>query len=432
VQHLMHEKMVAKRLHFEIHDAGLPQVLCGDATRLLQCLLNYVSNAVKFTDHGSVTLYACVQDESANDLLLRFDVVDTGIGIAADKLPNLFQAFEQADSSTTRRYGGTGLGLVITRRLAQMMGGDAGVESTTGQGSRFWFTARLRNGTATIRKDAPTEPEVTTGRRVYLNNKVLLAEDNPINQEIALELLRGAGLTVDLAENGLQAVELVQQNHYDLILMDMQMPELDGLAATRSIRALAQGRQIPILAMTANVYAQDRQRCQEAGMNDFVAKPVDPERLYEVLDKWLPSQADRTTEATLPKETTDADMRAELDSVPNLDVNAGMRRVMNKQALYLRMLSKFLSDHGGDFARIREMLDAGDHDTARRLAHSLKGVSGTLGAVEVQMRALALEEAIRANASAEDLGKWLAETEAAYANLHQHLTAIFSSLAPNS
>ena len=285
---MMQDRARSKGLVLDAEIAEIPGNLLGDATRLQQALLNYVSNSVKFTERGRVTIRVVVEDDSGMAMRLRFEVEDTGVGISEEALGRLFSAFEQADASITRHYGGTGLGLAITRKLAVLMGGDAGASSTPGVGSLFWFTASLqRDQTAEVQADLPVDDAEEILRRDFAGRRVLLVEDEPINREIALLMLEDAGLSVDQAEDGGQAVTMAANGAYDLILMDMQMPTMDGIEATRRIRELPVCRTVPIMAMTANAFAEDRARCLAAGMDDFMAKPVVPERLYAMLLRYL-------------------------------------------------------------------------------------------------------------------------------------------------
>ena len=289
VTSMLGQKARDKGLRFGIETVALSYHLRSDPTRLQQALLNYASNAIKFTETGYITLRVTQDAETDDTATLRFEVEDTGIGISPEAQSRLFTTFEQADNSTTRQYGGTGLGLAITKKIAELLGGTAGVTSTPGQGSTFWFTAVLQK---TQKKAAQTDRAGNESaeqiiRRDHAGKRILLAEDEPVNREIAQLLLGVVGLAVDLAEDGQQAVERALVGSYALILMDMQMPVLDGLDATRQIRQLPGYQATPILAMTANAFAEDKERCFAAGMNDFITKPFKPEVLYTTLLRWF-------------------------------------------------------------------------------------------------------------------------------------------------
>jgi len=412
-------------------DPALPPVLNGDPLRVGQVLLNYLGNAVKFTEKGSISVTVSLLEAKADNLLVRFAVSDTGIGIPAEQQGRLFKAFEQADNSPTRRFGGTGLGLAIAHRLANLMGGETGVTSTVGEGSTFWFTARLKIGKAAAESSAPHLSTAEAERLIKTHHgraHILLVEDNTINQEVGLELLRGLGLQVDLAVNGEIAVKMAAETAYDLILMDIQMPVMDGLTATRLIRATASGRHVPILAMTANAFGEDRQLSLDAGMNDHVAKPVDPGRLYATLVKWLTPAAipgnntNNTAPLPVPSDATQATIAA-LETVPGLDVTYGLKAMRGKLPGYLRLLGIFVTTHGNDAEKIGTALDSGNIAQAKQIAHGLKGVSGTLGLTGIYEAALPLDEALRTAAENPELRR-LATT------LGERLTATTDALLP--
>jgi PAS domain S-box-containing protein len=281
---MMSARAQEKGLHLVVKSDTFPASLQGDPTRLQQAVLNYLTNAIKFTKVGTVTLRAIRQGEGDDWMDVRFEVEDTGIGISPEAQSRLFQAFEQADNSTSRTHGGTGLGLVITKKLAELMGGVTGVSSTPGLGSRFWFTARLKKLAAAgdVAEVLDFDPE-TMLRQGYRGSRILLVDDEPINLEVARIILEEVGLVVDTADDGVQAVERARSTAYAAVLMDMQMPRLNGIEATRQIRALPGYRETPILAMTANAFLEDRTRCLEAGMNDFLIKPFDPDILFSRL-----------------------------------------------------------------------------------------------------------------------------------------------------
>ena len=533
---LIAEKASAKGLEliFEV-DANVPDGMLGDPLRLAQVLINYGNNAVKFTQSGEVQVSVSVVMQTDAEVVLRFAVRDTGIGLTQVQMSQLFRSFQQADTSISRQYGGTGLGLAIARELSALMGGEVGVNSRLGEGSTFWFTARFGRSQHAVPSLDPSA--VAGGRRVLvvddnaiarqvlqemlkrlgflaeavdgaaaamaavgqadldgrpyalvlldwqmpgidgleagrrirsmalsqpphlllitafgvddamaqmqpgefsavlakpvnpalllgyvrqaLNEPpatgapeamsapgrhldgpgrlqdlrgahVLAVDDNDINLQVVQEILEDAGLQVFTAADGAQALAMVRARRYDLVLMDMQMPVMDGLEATRAIRSLADHGDLPIVAMTANAMAQDRQRCLDAGMNDFVAKPIEPDRLFEVLQQWL-----RPLAAGLPA-SGQASSGAEWAGIEGLDAVAGLRRVRGKAQAYRAMLARFVKGQRDAVQRLELALQTGDTALAERIAHTLKGVAANLGATAVQAQSGELEAAIRA------------------------------------
>ena len=545
VTNLIADKAASKGLELIIDVAeDVPTNLIGDPLRLGQILVNYANNAVKFTEHGEIEISIALAPPVDDGVVLRFAVRDTGIGLSDEQRTRLFQNFEQADSSTTRKYGGTGLGLVIAKQLAEMMGGEVGVDSELGRGSTFWFTARLGRSAAKVRSLQPN-PELRGRRLLVVDDSdtarevigdmlrgmsfrvtavasgaqavaevaraaaagepyeiafldwqmpamdgiataekirglaldhppllviitaygrdelfksaeaagigdvlikplsasllfdavmralggvldelpsatvassslesrleaqlvsiagahVLLVEDNDMNQEVATELLESAGCVVELAENGQVALDKVQRERFDVVLMDMQMPVMDGLTATLEIRKLQALRELPIVAMTANAMQGDRERCLAAGMQDHIAKPIEPDDLWRALLKWVkPKAAVPTPIAPARLADGTASSPELLAPIAGIDQALGLKRALGKPALYRAQLRKFIAGQASAPEQIAAALTADDWQGAERLAHTLKGSAATIGAGGVAEVAARLEASIGSRA----------------------------------
>ena len=557
----------ALELVFDI-DPAIPATLSGDPLRIGQVLINLVGNAVKFTEKGEVAVIGRKQKDLGNEILLKFTVKDTGIGLNPEQQNRLFESFQQADISTTRKFGGTGLGLAISKKLVELMGGEIGVESESGKGSSFWFTVRVgktnsrkrlllpdpdlrgrrmlvvddneyartiladmmlsmsfkveqaSGGQAAIEAvreaavagnaydvvfmdwQMPEIDGIETARRIralglpdtpklclvtaygreevhkasesagidevlikpvaastlfdaiarlfgrqrqlpanaaaeaaaspdeaertllaaMAGKRILLVEDNEINQEIARDLLEHAGLSVDSADNGAIAIDMLRLKSYDAVLMDIQMPVMDGLTATREIRKIPQFLAMPIIAMTANAMPQDRVRCIEAGMSDYLSKPIDPGLLWKTLHQWLVPDAELPGVDAPPEAKNDEGPLPVL-SIEGLDTATGLRLMGGKQKLYLDMLRKFALKQADVAERIRDALDNGDTDAAERIVHTLKGLCGSIGAQGLQQQAAALESMLRSGAADQALQNLLVDLEDDIADLAGKLSA---------
>ncbi|CAK0781762.1 two-component system, sensor histidine kinase and response regulator [Gammaproteobacteria bacterium] len=410
-------------------DPDVPQLLVGDSLRLGQVLNNLVSNAMKFTAHGEIELAITVENREEDNILLSVSVRDTGIGMSPDQIERLFEAFTQADGSISRRYGGTGLGLTICKRLVELMGGTIGVESTPGQGSCFYFRCRcgLVNTAShssdlsdTLGKTNHSRQQIEEGDWIaqaqdIRGAHILVVEDNEINQQIARELLNHAGFKVTVVANGRMAVDMVELATFDAILMDLQMPEMDGFQATKRIRI--KHPDLPIVAMTAAAMVQDRIRCIAAGMNDHISKPIDTAHMIAALRRCIPAKAtvgDIGRAMTLPPIITIPTASAELPVVPaGFALTTALARLENNCSLYTALARDFCADQGNIVEQVRQQLQQGDQLGAIRTLHTLKGIAGALGAQVLSDLAAKIETRVKTGIAPDEIETGIAPLDGA-------------------
>lgn len=391
---LFDSRVNEKGLKLTIDIAGdIPRKLVGDLLRLQQVLSNYVGNAIRFTEQGEVNVEAKVYSQNENELLLYFEVRDTGIGLSDEEQKQLFQAFQQADASTSRQYGGTGLGLALSKRLAELMGGEVGVISQKGQGSRFWFTARLARvetlDQAIAGKGEGARSAAVTQPGGLLGARVLLVEDNPLNQQVAIKLLEKAGLLVNVASNGQEALDWLHKEKFDCVLMDVQMPVMDGFEATRQIRSDPAISNVCIIAMTANAMQEDKSQCLAVGMNDFITKPIKPEILYAAISKWIAGAPAASVLGAQDVVVSTLPLRAKADVINP----RALEQLFGSDAPGIRdeMLRVFVTSTRNDLGALEKALAIGDVTAIRFLGHKIKSGARTVGADGIADMSLWLE-----------------------------------------
>jgi PAS domain S-box-containing protein len=374
----------------------LPHCLEGDPLRLGQILLNLTDNAIKFTPTGDIIVSVEQLDTPHNpdkQIALKFSVKDSGIGMTREQVNQLFQSFSQADSSTTRKYGGTGLGLSISRQLVKMMGGKISVESEYGRGSTFTFILEFNSTDMECTANSSLQTD-NTAQASLRGARVLVVDDNPMNQQIIRELLEPRQLSVTLAKDGQEAVETVNAQIFDVVFMDIQMPVMDGYRAARIIRDNPRFYKLPIIAMTANALAEDRQKCVDAGMSDYITKPIEPDTLLKMLIRWIVPKERSKAPATTVRITAGAQEQLPAD-LPGIDLNTGLRYTGDSGTLLLSLLEQFYKEHDRDVQFLRKALDNGETKLAQRIVHTAKGLAGTIGALQLQRCAADLDTALR-------------------------------------
>lgn len=399
-----------KNLNIIIDRKNVPEYLIGDPTRLRQALINFASNAVKFTDQGSITIKTELLEDIDDSLLVRFVVTDTGIGIAPEKINLLFQAFEQGHVISQNTYGGTGLGLAITKRLVELMQGEVGVSSQIGIGSTFWFTARLQRFKKSKKHiiNLPETLEYTNSEQQLTQTtqcaRLLIVEDNIVIREIIRGLLSNSNFIIDEATDGIGAIKKANQQHYDLILMDIQMPQMDGLEATKVIRSLSGWATTPIIALTANAFTEDKTACFDAGMTDFLAKPIDTQKFFETLLNWLPKKHTKpvTSSTVTPtpsqlqhKRSSKLSDNDRMAKIPGINLDYCLNLINDDAHKYLELMSIFIETHQNDMEDFKCAYLVGNYINAKRIAHSLKGSAATIGIERLAELAAILENLVK-------------------------------------
>jgi len=379
----------------------------GDPGRVRQILLNFVNNAVKFTHKGKIEIRVSLREQTQTHTVIKFEVDDTGIGIPKDRTESLFKSFSQTDRSITRKYGGTGLGLAISKQLAELMGGQTGVESQEGKGSTFWFTASFGKGSE-VKARRPEAPR-TLSPSSLASYRLLLAEDNIPNQKVALAILKRFGLSADIACNGREAIEALRKTHYDLVLMDMQMPEIDGLEATHIIRDPSSGvlnPDVPIIAMTANAALEDRDKSFEAGMNDYILKPINPDELLLAIQRNL-KRDDTTAEFEMPTAELPADSASDSDRLPVFDYQKFLSTIGGDKSLAREIIEVSFTNISDLIEKLKHAWDMKDASSIKLHAHSIKGVCANISAKSLSDAALQIEIAQKNGTDIDPLLKML-------------------------
>ncbi|WP_293936947.1 response regulator [Iodobacter sp.] len=374
----------------------LPEALVGDAARLQKILLHLVGNAIKFTRQGRVELKTDIQSESELDITIKFSISDTGLGIDDEQKARLFQAFSQADTSATRKFGGLGMGLVIAKKLVKLMGGEIGVVSELGKGSCFWCCVPLKKNMQSMAPITPVENTQRAELMARAGSHILLVEDNALNQQVASEILIDAGMQVTVVSDGQQALDIIEKQTFDLILMDIQMPVLDGWSTAKIIRGGQHQSSIPIVALTALSMNEDRQMCMDTGMSDHLLKPIDSDLLMNILIKWLPHTKSAAVKEVAKKIAVPNDLAAAglPRDIAGLDMVMGLKYAMGNPDFYRRLLIKVLDEIPKVQASLAEALLTEHWSEAKRHAHTLKGIAATIGADIVQKYSAELELAL--------------------------------------